>query len=93
MMHMHCAGRIDWLWLHSLLHAQKHGPVLRLELQAGPPNGLLPARYECIDRLLAQVTGRRRILLIPPSQVRNQWASPAGCMLFHVMKQLQTIAL
>lgn len=66
------AGRIDWLWLHSLLHAQKHGPVLRVELQSGPPNGLLPARYECIDRLFAQVNERRRILLIPPSQVRKR---------------------
>ena len=66
------AGKIDWLWLHSLLHAQKHGPVLQVQLQIGPPNGLLPARYELLDRLLAQVNGRRRILLIPPSQVSHQ---------------------
>lgn len=63
------AGRVDWVWLHSLLHAQKHGPVMRVQLQMGPPNGLLPARYERHDRLLAQLTGRRRILLLPPSQV------------------------
>jgi hypothetical protein len=66
------AGKIDWLWLHSLLHAQKHGPVLQVQLRIGPPNGLLPARYELLDRLLAQVNGRRRVLLIPPSQVSHQ---------------------
>ena len=42
---------------------------MRVQLQMGPPNGLLPARYERHDRLLAQLTGRRRILLLPPSQV------------------------
>ncbi len=60
------------------MHAQKHGPVLRVELQMGPPNGLLPTRYECIDRLFAQVNGRRRVLLIPPSQAGHSLDHAGG---------------
>lgn len=79
--HLHtlvCAGRVDWAWLHSLLHAQKHGPVMRVQLQMGPPNGLLPARYERHDRILTQLTGRRRILLMPPSQVLTHHHYPGS---------------
>jgi 4-hydroxy 2-oxovalerate aldolase len=35
-------------------------------LEAGTAGGLLPAQYECQDRLLVQVTGRRRVLLLGP---------------------------
>lgn len=38
-------------------------------LQAGPDGCLLPARYETHDTLVAQLQGRRRVLLVPPEQV------------------------
>ncbi|KAK9868843.1 hypothetical protein WJX84_005438 [Apatococcus fuscideae] len=37
-------------------------------LQIGGPGSLLPASYQPHDRLLVQVTGRQRILLISPDQ-------------------------
>lgn len=61
-------GGIDWEWLSGLLRTQKHGPVLRVDLEAGSTGGLFPAAYECEDRLMVQVTGRRRVLLMGPGQ-------------------------
>jgi hypothetical protein len=61
-------GCIDWEWLAGLLRSQRHGPVLRVDLEAGTAGGLLPAQYEGQDRLLLQVTGRRRVLLLGPRQ-------------------------
>jgi hypothetical protein len=53
------------------------GRARRLALAPGAPgvaaDGLLPARYETHDRLMAQIRGRRRVLLLNPLQVR------AGC--------------
>ncbi|KAL4452346.1 hypothetical protein ABPG75_008008 [Micractinium tetrahymenae] len=62
------AAGIDWEWLEGLQRAQRYGPVLRVDLEAGSAGGLLPASYESTDRLLAQVAGRRRVLLLPPEQ-------------------------
>lgn len=61
-------GAIDWGWLGGLRRAQRHGPILRVDLEAGGSGGLLPAQYDTADRLLAQVAGRRRVLLLPPGQ-------------------------
>jgi hypothetical protein len=57
---------IDWAWLAGLRRAQRFGPVLGVQLEAGTANGLLPARYAVHDELLAQVAGRRRVLLVGP---------------------------
>ena len=43
-------------------------------LQAGPDGCLLPARYETHDTLVVQLEGARRVLLVPPEQVK---VSPA----------------
>jgi len=58
---------IDWLWLNGLCRSQAFGPVMKVDLEAGVRDGLQPARYSLQDELLAQLTGRRRVLLIPPS--------------------------
>ena len=58
---------IDWLWLNGLCRSQAFGPVLKVDLEAGITDGLQPARYSLQDELMAQVSGRRRVLLIPPS--------------------------
>ena len=60
------AADVDWRWLAGLRRSQRHGPVLRVDLEAGSAGGVLPARYECRDTLLAQVAGRRRVLLLSP---------------------------
>ena len=60
---------VDWTWLAGLQRSQRYGPVLSVDVEAGgSTGGLLPARYECNDRLLAQVAGRRRVLLLSPEQ-------------------------
>ena len=61
-------GGIDWAWLDGLQCSQRFGPVLGVELEAGTANSLLPARYQRQDLLLAQVAGRRRVLLLSPGQ-------------------------
>ncbi len=58
---------IDWRWLNGLCCSQAFGPVMRVDLEAGVTDGLQPARYSLQDEILAQVSGRRRVLLIPPS--------------------------
>lgn len=58
---------IDWAWLDGLRRSQGFGPVLRIDLEAGTTGGLQPARYSLQDEFLAQIRGRRRVLLIPPS--------------------------
>ena len=62
-------GWIDWQWLDAIRRAQRLGPLQTVDLEVGCLNGLLPASYECYDRLVAQVWGRRRVLLIDPGQV------------------------
>eukprot|EP00887_Chlorella_sp_A99_P002105 scaffold21.g2105.t1 len=61
-------GGVDWAWLEGLQRSQRFGPVLGVELEAGTADGLLPARYQRHDLLLAQVAGRRRVLLFSPDQ-------------------------
>ena len=61
-------SNVDWEWLAGLRRAQRFGPVLRVELEVGGSGGLLPAAYDPTDRLVAQVAGRRRVLLLPPGQ-------------------------
>jgi hypothetical protein len=57
---------LDWAWLAGLRRAQRLGPVLRVDLEAGTAGGLQPARYSSREALLVQVAGRRRVLLVPP---------------------------
>lgn len=59
--------RIDWSWLTGIQSSQGFGPVYKVDVEAGTSGGLQPARYLMVDSLLAQVSGRRRVLLLPPS--------------------------
>jgi hypothetical protein len=45
------------------------GHVRAIKLEVGVANALMPARYEQTDQLIAQLWGRRRVLLFGPDQV------------------------
>ncbi|BDA49058.1 probable hypoxia-inducible factor 1-alpha inhibitor [Coccomyxa sp. Obi] len=58
---------IDWQWLEEAQNIHRWGGLRGVNLEVGSCNGLQPARYHTHDRLLAQVAGRRRVLLISPA--------------------------
>ena len=45
------------------------GHVSGVKLEVACANALMPAQYQQTDRLLAQLWGRRRVLLFNPDQV------------------------
>ncbi|KAF8063107.1 CPI1 [Scenedesmus sp. PABB004] len=57
---------LDWAVLRQLLAYGGYAPQGSLHLLAGGRDALLPARYATRDRLLAQVAGGARVLLLPP---------------------------
>lgn len=59
---------LDWALLQQVLQAGHWAPAGSLHLLAGGSDALLPARYETRDRLLCQVSGRQRLLLLAPDQ-------------------------
>lgn len=59
---------VDWAWCKNLLLVQGFGAVSGCELQCSTKNALMPTRYDEWDSLFVQITGRRRVLLVDPSQ-------------------------
>lgn len=59
---------MDWSLLMQLLQDGGWAANGSVSIQAGGSDALLPARYETHDRLLCQVSGRQRLLLLPPDQ-------------------------
>lgn len=57
---------LDWALLEQLLQLGTWASSGSLQLLAGGADALLPACYETHDRLLCQVSGRQRLLLLPP---------------------------
>ncbi|UPR02111.1 JmjC domain-containing protein [Chloropicon primus] len=60
-------GSVDWSWMISYLGAQNFGSIRDVHLHCGTRNSLHHCKYENIDRLLVQVRGRTRVLLLDPS--------------------------
>jgi hypothetical protein len=67
-------GGIDWDWLVGLQRSQRFGPVLRVDIEVGTTNGLLPAKYAVHDRLMAQVRGAHYGICTAPCSVASQSA-------------------
>jgi hypothetical protein len=59
---------LDWPLLQQVLQAGHWTGAGSIQLQAGGNDALLPARYHTADRLLVQVSGRQRVMLLPPGQ-------------------------
>lgn len=57
---------IDWAQLQQLLSDGQYSSTGQLHLLAGGRDALLPARYETSDRLICQVAGRQKLLLLAP---------------------------
>lgn len=66
--HILDSGYIDWERLQALVSAQRFGAIGPVSLEAGSRNGVLPLQYSTRDALHIQLTGRRRVTLISPSQ-------------------------
>lgn len=69
---MHGVGKrlmktLDWEWIHRLLSSQKFSNIWKVYLEAGLRNGLLPASYAIQDEVHVQLSGRRRYILVSPS--------------------------
>lgn len=47
--------RLDWVWLAGLQQSQQWGPVASVDLEIGTLGSLLPAKFECHDRIFVQV--------------------------------------
>ena len=58
---------VAWEWLHGLRRSQGFGPIIRVDVEAATTGALQPARYDLSDQLIAQLRGRRRVLLFPPT--------------------------
>ncbi|KAL0039566.1 hypothetical protein WJX77_002084 [Trebouxia sp. C0004] len=56
---------ISWDWLQALQKLARFGSVDKVSLQSAGCDALCPAQYQTHERLLAQVTGSQRLLLIP----------------------------
>lgn len=59
---------LDWPLLQQLLQAGHWTGAGSMQLLAGGNDALLPARYDTSDRLVVQVAGRQRVMLLPPGQ-------------------------
>lgn len=57
---------IDWTQLQQLLMDGEYNTTGQLHLLAGGRDALLPAKYDTSDRLICQVAGRQKLLLLPP---------------------------
>ena len=55
------------------------GQVSGIRLEVACANALMPAQYQQTDRLLAQLWGRCRVLLLGPDQVRASLLRHCGC--------------
>eukprot|EP00873_Tetraselmis_striata_P002029 jgi/Tetstr1/422293/TSEL_013137.t1 len=58
---------INWEWLDSLRPFGKLGRLSHMNLQVMGMNSLVPLKYDLQDRLLCQVRGRTRCLLVSPA--------------------------
>lgn len=58
---------VDWDWIYSVLKSQRFCNIRRVYLEAGVKGGLQPAKYSTSDELLIQLCGRRRVVLVAPS--------------------------
>ncbi|KAK9832042.1 hypothetical protein WJX81_001230 [Elliptochloris bilobata] len=61
--------RIGWQWLQEARRAHRWGSVMGVDLELASGDLLQPARYSTRDRLLVQIAGRRRVLLLAPAHV------------------------
>lgn len=61
----------DWEWLNRARDAAHAPGLATVYLLAGQRDGLSPLHYDLRDNFFAQLSGRKRLLLFPPSA----WAS------------------
>lgn len=62
------SGCIDWGRIEGLASSQRFGGIGPVSLEAGSRNGVRPLQYSTRDALHIQLTGRRRVTLVSPTQ-------------------------
>ena len=72
---------IDWSWLARVLSAVGTADEMRFDmaqLWAGDGNGATPLHFDALHNLFAQIGGRKRVVLYPPSESFRVYPYPVG---------------
>ncbi|KAL1514542.1 hypothetical protein AB1Y20_003639 [Prymnesium parvum] len=69
---------IDWAWLEQACTSGGIAPFRTCQLWAGHGGSCTPCHYDSLSNFLAQLEGRKHVLLFPPSQSFNLYPYPVG---------------
>lgn len=67
---------IGWAWLQRACETARALPFKTCQLWAGHGGGVTPCHYDSLSNFLAQLRGRKSILLFPPSETFNLYPYP-----------------
>ena len=66
----------DWPWIHHVIHESGRSPLSFCQLWAGDGGCATPTHYDRNENFLAQVCGRKHVLLFDKSEVFNLYVHP-----------------
>ncbi|EOD27588.1 hypothetical protein EMIHUDRAFT_235592 [Emiliania huxleyi CCMP1516] len=69
---------LGWAWLHSACEAAASQPLQALQLWAGHGVGMTPCHFDAMDNFLAQLEGRKSVLVYPPHCSFDLYPYPTG---------------
>ena len=69
---------IGWKWLHAARDVAQCHPFDTCQLWAGHGGGSTPLHFDSLSNFLAQVKGRKQVLLFSPAQSWNVYPFPVG---------------
>lgn len=67
---------IGWAWLQHACQTANALPFKTCQLWAGHGGGVTPCHYDSLSNFLAQLQGKKSILLFPPSETFNLYPYP-----------------
>ena len=69
---------LGWEWLEGACAAAGAAPIKTCQLWAGHGGGSTPCHFDSLCNFLAQLSGRKHVLLFPPSQSFRLYPYPVG---------------